>query len=359
MPTLIDGQIWVRMQTLLAMLGHSHNSVWHFDGADRVDVTMLPITFYSFSDGLHVVDAERPEWVGAKVERIANTPAAEALRRVETVVTSETPMKVFWLGPVYLRMPQVLHTLGITDDAGPVPLTFRLRDGTRTTVTLDPVPVERRKKLHAPDIPETEPPLWLSRPDDHYWMQDLQDVDALYTQINQVVNETDVSGAGGPRVESLDAFNERLRAELRSTSPANLILDVRRNNGGNTFLYTELLRTLVAYDVQPKTHVFVLAGRNTASAAVNLATDLDRLTHATFVGEPTGGKPNTHGNESGIRLPYSGLTLGLSNAYWQHSHPGDERVFLYPDVAIGLSSTDYLDGRDPVMSAVRLMQDQR
>ncbi|HHP7239953.1 hypothetical protein [Longibacter sp.] len=49
--------------------------------------------------------------------------------------------------------------------------------------------------------------------------------------------------------------------------------------------------------------------------------DLDRLTDARFVGEPTGGKPKTHGNESAVELPYSGLTAGLSTVYWQHSVP--------------------------------------
>lgn len=355
-PTLSDGEVWVRMQMLLARLGQSHNSIWHFRGADRMDITMLPLSFYVFADGVHVVNAERSEWVGAEVLRVADTPAAEAMRQLERVVTSETPMKVDWLGPAYLRLPQVLHALGVTDDAGPVPLTLRLRDGTTETVTLDPVPVERRQKLRPHGLSDAGPPLWLSRPDDGYWMQRLSGSGALYVQINQIINETaapDFADVGGPTVESFAAFTTRLRDTLRADRPEALVLDLRRNNGGNTFLYTDLLRRLVAYDAAPGTALYVLVGRNTYSAALNLATDLDRLTDATFVGEPTGGKPNTHGNESAVELPYSGLTAGLSAVYWQHSVPQDERLGVTPDLPARLSSEAYLQGRDPVLDATR------
>lgn len=356
-PTLTDGEVWVRMQMLLAMLGQSHNSVWHFLGANRIDVTMLPLTFYFFADGVHVVEAERHAWVGAEVVRIAGTPTDAIVQKLSRVVTSETPMKVKWLGPVYLRMPQVLHTLGVTESAGPVTLTLRLRDGTTQTVTLDPVPVQRRQKLRAPEGEETGPlPLWLSHPDDPYWMQPLSESDALYVQMNQVVNETDVPSAsnlGGLRAETIDAFAGRLRDTLRAARPGAVVLDLRRNNGGNTFLYTDLLRTLVAYDAEPDTRLFVLAGRNTASAAVNLATDLDRLTDALFVGESTGGRPNTHGNESQVVLPYSGLSLGLSAVYWQQSYPQDDRVGVAPDVPVRLTSEAYLSGRDPALDVIR------
>ena len=359
-PTLSDGEVWVRMQMLLAMIGQSHNSIWHFRNADRVDITMIPLSFYIFSDGVHVVDAEQADWIGAKVLRIADTPTAEVMQQLEQVVTSETPMKTTWLGPAYLRMPQVLHTLGITEDAGPVSLTLRLPEGTTETVTLDPGPVERRQKLRPHGLPDAgPPPLWLSRPDDYYWMRRLSDRDALYVQVNQIVNETHVpqvvddADVGGPTVESLAEFTTRLRETLKTDRPSALILDLRRNNGGNTFLYTDLLRALIAYDGSPTTRLFVLTGRNTYSAALNLATDLDRLTDATFVGEPTGGKPNTHGNESAVTLPYSGLTAGLSAVYWQHSVPQDHRLGIAPDMPVRLSSQAYFNNRDPVLDATR------
>jgi len=356
-PDLPDGQIWVRMQMLLARLGQSHNSIWHWQGSDRVEITVLPLTFYFFADGVYIADAERENWVGAEVLRIADTPVGDAVRRVEQVVTRETPIKVKWLGPDYLRMPQVLHTVGITEDAGSVPLTLRLRDGTTQTITMDPVPVERRKKLRAPATLNGRPaPLWLARPDDYHWMQRLPNRQILYVQLNQILDDSDgLSAIPMPdrQTESVDAFAARLRDTLQVDRPDALVVDLRRNNGGNTFLYTDLLRVLVAYDMQPETHIAVLVGRNTASAAVNLATDLDRLTDAIFVGEPTGGKPNTHGDESPVVLPYSGLHAGLSAVFWQHSHPRDERMGIAPDVPVPLTSKAYFAGRDPVLDTTR------
>jgi len=354
---LTDGEIWVRMQMLLARLGQSHNSIWHWLGADRVDITMLPLTFYFFAGGVYIVGAEESRWVGANVLRIGETSASDAVRQIEPVVTRETPMKVKWLGPDYLRMPQVLYTLGITESAGSVPLTLRLQDGTTQTVAMQPVPVERREKLRAPATLDDEPsPLWLSHPDEYHWMQRLPDREILYVQLNQVLNENDGLSAipmSGQQAESVDSFAARLRDTLQVARPSALVIDLRRNNGGNTFLYTDLLRVLIAYDMQPETQIAVLAGRNTASAAVNLAVDLDRLTDALFVGEPTGGKPNTHGDESPVVLPYSGLHAGLSAVFWQHSHPRDARLGIAPDVPVALTSEAYFAGHDPVLDATR------
>jgi hypothetical protein len=62
-----------------------------------------------------------------------------------------------------------------------------------------------------------------------------------------------------------------------------LIVDIRSNTGNYTFLHPELLRTIFAFDAEPGKRLFV-TGRNTGSAAMNFAIDLDRLTNAVFVG---------------------------------------------------------------------------
>ena len=210
--------------------------------------------------------------------------------------------------------------------------------------------------MRPPATLEDSPPLWLSRPDDYHWMQRLPNRQTLYVQLNQMLDENDGLSAipiPGRQAESVDAFATRLRDTLQADRPRAMVVDLRRNNGGNTFLYTDLLRVLVAYDMQPETQIAVLVGRNTASAAVNLATDLDRLTDALFLGEPTGGKPNTHGDESPVVLPYSGLHVGLSAVFWQHSHPRDARRGIAPDVLVQLTSEAHFAGRDPVLDAAR------
>src|SRR5262249_1134297 len=81
----------------------------------------------------------------------------------------------------------------------------------------------------------------------------------------------------------------------------------------------------------------------------NFALDLERLTGAIFIGEPTGGKPNTHGDESPTILPYSGLHVGLSAVYWQLSSPRDSRLWIAPKIPVQLSAEDYFANRDPAL----------
>jgi hypothetical protein len=71
-----------------------------------------------------------------------------------------------------------------------------------------------------------------------------------------------------------------------------------------------------------------------------------------FVGEPCGGKPNTHGDESPTVLPYSGLEFGLSCVYWQLSSPRDTRRWIPPSIPVPLSADDYFANRDPALELI-------
>jgi len=145
-----------------------------------------------------------------------------------------------------------------------------------------------------------------------------------------------------------------LRQFLDEQSVQNLVVDLRHNNGGNTFLYPELVRTIVHFDAAREDRkLYVLIGRNTYSAAVNFVVDLERFTRAVFVGEPTGGKPNTHGDESPTVLPYSGMRFLLSSVYWQLSSPRDSRLWVPPGVPVPLTAQDYFANCDPALEAIR------
>ena len=132
------------------------------------------------------------------------------------------------------------------------------------------------------------------------------------------------------------------------------MIDLRYNNGGNSFLNRTLLRRLVHFELaHPDNRLYVLMGRNTFSAAQNLVTDIDRMTNATLVGEPSGSRPNHVGEDSQLLLPYSSLGLSVASRLFQASDPTDDRIWIAPHVVVELSSDDYFSGRDPVIEAVQ------
>jgi hypothetical protein len=260
-------------------------------------------------------------------------------------------METLWIAPYLMVRPAVLAGLGITGKADGVRLTFELAD--RTTVTRafsvsQELLLPPGAALNAP--PDVEPPLFLRRHDQAvHWFELLQERDAVYVQVNNI--------ASSP-TETMAQFGLRLRAAVREHEPSNLILDIRHNNGGNSFAYVELLRTLIAFSTFDGNEVYVLIGRDVYSAAGNLATDLERLVRPIFVGEPSSATGNQWGDESHFVLPYSGLSGSFSGARWQRSHPWDRRRSITPHLPVTLSAEAYFAGRDPVLEAVFEMIDK-
>jgi len=148
-------------------------------------------------------------------------------------------------------------------------------------------------------------------------------------------------------------FARRLKYSLRATETANIIVDVRHNNGGDNTLMTPLLRTLVAYqEADANNRIFVITGRNTFSAAPNFINFVERLTDAIFVGEASSSKQNHVGETGVFVLPFSGVRGSISNLYWQDGSPSDEREMIYPEVPVPPTAEDHFAGRDAALEVI-------
>jgi hypothetical protein len=174
----------------------------------------------------------------------------------------------------------------------------------------------------------------------------MPDAHAVYVQVNQIGDDPN---------ETLQAFGLRLRSVLQDDKIRNVILDLRNNNGGNTFTYVELLRTLIGFSQKDGRALYILIGRDVYSAAANLATDLERLASPVFIGEPTGMTGNNYGDESEIKLPYSGIWAGVPGVKWQLSYPYDMRRAIVPQVPVTLTAAGYFAGQDPVLETARAL----
>ena len=128
---------------------------------------------------------------------------------------------------------------------------------------------------------------------------------------------------------------------------------MRLNGGGNTGLVRPLIDSLIKNDrINRPGHLFVIIGRDTFSAAQNTVNLLESTTHATFVGEPTGSRPNFVGESTYFILPYSKLRVYCSSRYWQHVTSTDRRNWVAPQIAAEFSSSDFIENRDPCLAAI-------
>lgn len=361
LPQMTDAQVIVELARITAMVGDGHTRLWLMpDG--RKGFHQVPILLYWLHDGLYVLGAPATHAavVGGQVVRIGNVDADEAWRRVAPLVSRDNAMTVRSIAPRYLEIPEVLHALGVTDDAGHVSYVVRDAAGTDHTVELDAIPdaslshlsnmpylvttsVDQIRMLMANDAGEK--PLWLQHPTETFWFRWLPDERTMYVQINAIRNGGD---------ETLADFADRVYAEADRRQARRLVLDLRLNGGGNNMLNLPVVLGIVRRpELDRRGGVMVLIGRHTFSAASHLVTYLERLTNAVFVGEPTGGSPNHFGDAAGVDLPNSGLQIGASSIYWQNSEPKEfeSRNWTPPEVAVELTVDDYRSNRDPVLEA--------
>ncbi len=367
---LDDEQVYFELQRIVAMINDGHSNLPPV--AKRFTVRQLPLRMYWFDDGLFVIDsdADYTRWIGARVVHFGTTPTPDACRRVAELIGADNPMDLRARVPGQLSLPGSLELTGICPPGKNIELEFEAPDGTRERATIAPREFRSRGRwpssrlaadagagafvaAHAQgnwyaelrDSPTPAVPHYLRHNDRMFWFEDLAErPGTVFVQFN---------GVGDAPDETLAAFAQRLHQHLGQTQATTLIVDVRHNGGGNTYLNVALLRTMVAFEMARPTHrLFTILGRHTFSAAQNFVTDVDRLTNSVFVGEPSGSRPNFYGESTPVLLPYSGLRGTISSLLWQHSYPTDDRLWIAPEVPVRLSSVDYFLNRDPALAAI-------
>lgn len=248
-----------------------------------------------------------------------------------------------------MTMPDALVQLGVGSVASSVTFGLIDRAGNPSTIAVTPATLPGDAHVHVPLLTPSRldgagpVPRWMAHMNDPYWFGPLEDSSIVYLQFNQVAND--------PR-ERLRDFATRLTTYVNEHDTRDLIVDVRHNNGGNGNLNVGLERALVRFeDGRPGRRLWVITGRGTFSAAQAFINDVERLTSATFAGEPSSSRPNFIGESTSLRLPWSG-TIGSISTRYHSFRDADERVWIAPRVPVALSSADYFANRDPALEAV-------
>lgn len=348
--SLSDHEMLAGLQRIAAAAGKGHNtspSVYSDLGVNGKALSVLPLDFYMFPEGLFVIGTVGPheDLVGARVIAFGKVPTDEAVRRISTLIDRErgSDMAVMWLAPRYLSHPAFLSVSGIEVTGEAVRLTLELGSKDTVTRTIAGSAFRSRPRLYPPTAAPATTPLYLTRVSDPFWYRDLGSR-VTYLQYNLVRRGPGRGTAG-------DSFAAELRQHLTASRTRDLIIDLRHNYGGDTYTYTELLKTLIEYDMKEGTRLYVITGRTTYSAAVNFITDLDRLTDPIFAGELSSA-PNQGGDAVDILLPHNRLRMSATPVNWSMQSPHDTRTSIPVTVPVTLTAGDYFANRDPVMEAV-------
>jgi hypothetical protein len=142
-PGLEDHAVIVELARIVASIGDGHTRIWLTDH-ERNGFRRYPIVLYDFADGLHLVAAGRDhaDAVGGRVVRIGSVDVAEAMRRVAPLVHRDNEMGLRRIAPLYLRIPEILQTLGMVDDMERG-LYVVEKEGREVAIEVEPVPANR------------------------------------------------------------------------------------------------------------------------------------------------------------------------------------------------------------------------
>ena len=332
-------RLTVGLMRTLALLGprNGHTAIHPVDD-HPADSSAYPLRLYEFDDGIFVVAAERSDLVGAELLAVGGADLDDVLGAVTPLVAHDNEWTIRARRPKFIVDAAVLRGLGLGDSDGRA--TFRLRSsaGSVVSVALDAIAADdHHARVVGGDCRPVRPrAAYLRRRDDWHWVEPTACGRAVHVGYNVTRGE-------------VTHFAREIEALAAAPSIEVVVLDLRRNGGGDNRTYGPLLESLERLGHDKR--IAVLTSRTTFSAAMQLVVDLEQRTPAVFVGEPTGGSPNHYGDATVVELPNSGLNAHIATMAWMTAGEGDERLTREPDIPVPHEWRAFVSGDDPTLDA--------
>ncbi len=353
-PQLSDKDIVVRLASLVALIDDGHTRLaiprqhpeigLEFGHTPtpaanyaELEFRQLPLAFEKFEDGVFVVSAieDLAELIGREVLTIDGTPISEALAAVQAITFAENSQLEALMGVDRLSLIEALAALGISRSADSATVELKGAAGAVEQIRVSALPRGPVNWVGA--FRSVDTPLRLQNPGEVFWAEHRANDNVVYMQLDEIT-DGDISLA--EFVTTTLATADHLNAKL--------VIDIRNNFGGSGELNKTLVMALLQNEkLNQYSRTFVLIGRRTFSAAQMLVNELEQYTRVSFVGEPTGSRPDHFGDPKKVRLEKSGLTLRVSRLHWSSYTAFDDREAASPDFPVGWTSADYFSGADP------------
>jgi hypothetical protein len=346
LPSLSTGEVIAGLMRLVAMQDDGSTLIWPFQPA--IGMTILPVQAYWFDDGVYVTraDEEYGYTVGSRIARIGGHEIDAVFDSITPLIGAENDLhKKLWFF-VHGFCPELLRSLGIGERNDAALFTLVDSRGKTYDVEINAVPfVVYAKRFFTTPVEKQFSPVVTNRRRRNYWWELTPDSRTLYIQFNEIRDQR-----GGEPIES---FIARLVSFADTAQFDRTVVDLRRRGGGSGHLAVPVADALGKHHkINRRDRLFALIGRSTSGTVLELASMLEYRTGTLFVGEPTGEGPNGVGDSQTFKLPNSGIEVYYTDRFWPTSIPEDDRRWIEPDVRAGYKHLDFVEGRDPAMTAV-------
>lgn len=339
---LPDWRIVIELQMLTAMLRDSHTSI-RFGGMIP-NTRMYPLRLIWLKGGLFVraTDAAHADLLEARLVRVGAFSVEEAAARVARIAAVENRASFERAAMSRMRYAEFLEVCGVVEDMEAAPFTLQLSDGDERTVTLRPLATNAEVEWQtAPDDATSTLPVSMRERERFYGFEPLSNGTVVYCWYDKCKNDP---------ARSVGKWTSDVLRFVDKDPVRRVIIDVRRNRGGNSIL---LWPMMIGLRIRPKVNhpggQIVLIDRGTFSSADMNAEQFKKNNRAVLIGSPTGQKPNGFGEVRTFVLPHSKLTVGYSTKYFKRSQTDADS--LMPDVLVETTAAEFFAGRDPVLEA--------
>ncbi len=345
---LSNQDVAISIGKLVAGLKNGHTEISVIQ--DAADLKRAPLLMYYFADGLYIYAAHESHknLIGDRVLAIGNQSTAAVFESLKTIMAHDNHYEILHTGPAFVTSPDILSYLGVIPNNSQIVYQLESNDGVSKEVTVQPL---SRQDFLAGDwtdyasLNNTPPTLINKNIGKSYWYEYLADQHAVYFYLGQLNDQQ-----GEP---SIKLFISQMFNAIDEIKPDKLIIDLRRNSGGNNQKSRPLLDAIKKrlWLNQPG-HIYVLTGRTTFSAGMAASVFLKRETEALIAGEPSRGNPNKSNNVEHVNLPHSQLMLEYTTELKKHWPEIEGSDHVPVDLEALRYFSDYKTGRDLVLESV-------
>jgi hypothetical protein len=348
-----DAELEWQLRCWLARIGDGHTALALDEFVavhmgPHAPVELLPLSFFEYAEGVRVksATAELAAWAGARLLAVGDAPIDSLLAWTDRGASRDNEPGLRWTRTLLLSDPRTLRGLGLESKEGTFVLRLQPLNGSAAPLALRPGGFE---------LLAARQPHWMLREQERSLSQ-RQAGQALYVEpdVEHGLLYARIDAIADGEAESLAEFGRRIVALRREQQLPRLVLDLRNNHGGQGELTRPLLHELIRDPAfaEPGA-LWVLLGRETFSAAMAFAAQLELHTAARFVGEASGSRPNFVGETTLVQLPYSQRWVSISSRYHQNGRSDDKRLWIAPSLPAPPDFQLERLGRDPGLEAIR------
>lgn len=327
---LSDEEIKVLLMKLVAELSDGHTVV--LPGFKEE----YPLRYYFFDDGVYLIKASKnyEDFIGGELLSVNDHSISDVIEKLEGCTSADNFQQKKNRMAYYLIFPLVLKGLGIIEDE--LKLTFKV--GTeKKSIHVESCLKDDYELIEGLKMPHNSS---LSK---NYWYESHKEENFMYFQYNRCMRDKE---------KPFKEMVNKMFNEMDEDKIDNLIVDVRHNGGGMSWIIRPLFKGIKERPhLNQKDNLFLIIGRRTFSSALMNTIKFINKTNATLVGENTGGAPNGYGELHFLKLMNTGVEIPYSTQYFKQVK--EDLQCISPDVKVENLASDYFEGRDMAIEVIK------